>query len=134
MGQLRVGETMQAIADRALAGGVVARAYGWPVEAVQPPCLVVGYPEGDIEFDAVFGRGSDKALFPAWLIVGKALERSTRDVLSPYIAGAAGVKDALDGDLGGLVQTARVTACRVEPVIVAGVEYLSARFDIEVYS
>lgn len=134
MAQINMGATMQAIADRAVAAGIVTRAYGWPNEQASPPCLVVGYPDGDIEYDSTFRRGSDKATFPAWIVVGKAVERTTRDVLSAYIAGATGIKDALDGNLGGVVQTARVTDCQIEPVVIAGVEYLAARFDVEVYT
>lgn len=124
---------MQALADRAVAAGVVTRAYGWPAESVQPVCLVVGYPTS-IDFDASFGRGSDRAVFPCWVIVGKAHERTTRDAISQYVTGATGIKEALDGDLGGAVQTARVTDCQIEAIAVGAVEYLAARIDVEIYS
>jgi hypothetical protein len=45
-----------------------------------------------------------------------------------------GIKDALDGTLGGAVQTARVTDCQVEKLPIGAVEYIAAKFMIEVYS
>jgi hypothetical protein len=113
--------------------GVTKRAYEWPTESVNPPCAVVGYPT-TLEFDTVFQRGGDRAVIPVWILVGKVSDRTARDELSTLITGATGVKDALDGDLGGACQTARVTDCTVETVAIAGVNYLSARFDVEVYS
>lgn len=132
MAELNMSATMDAIAATALASGLIKRAYQ-PGEAVQPPCLLVDYPSS-IDFDATFGRGSDKATFPFFVCCGKASERTARDVLSAYIAGATGMKDALDGNLGGVVQTARVTDCQINTMTIAGVEYIGARFELEVYS
>lgn len=124
---------MDALAARILAAGVTTRAHAWPVGAVQPPCAIVGYPE-EIEFDATFGRGSDRAVFPVWMVCGNVSDRTARDVLSGYITGATGIKDALDGNLGGVVQTARVTDCQIEKTTIGAVEYIAARFQIEVFS
>lgn len=133
MAALQLAATMQAIADTIVSEGVTTRAYAWPSGQIQPPCAIVGYPE-QIDFDATFGRGSDRAVFPVWMVCGNVSDRTARDVLSGYITGATGIKDALDGNLGGAVQTARVTDCQVEKTTIGAVEYISARFDIEVYS
>lgn len=136
MAAIDLAAVMQAIADELLAAAVVKRAFGWPVGAVQPPAAIVGYPEdGDIEFDAVFGRASDRAVLPVWLVAGATHDRTTRDVLSGYIGdGARSVKAALEPNLGGAVQTARVTDAQIEPVTIGGVDYMAARFDVEIYS
>lgn len=133
MAEINVGATMQAIADVAKASGLIKRTYGWPIDNAEPPCLVVDYPS-EIDFDQTFGRGSDKAVFPFYILCGLASDRAVRDVVSKYIAGATGLKDALDGTLGGVVQTARVTDCQIQKVTLAGVDYLAAKFQIEVYS
>lgn len=136
MSAIDLAATMDAIAARLTAAGVVTRAYGWPAGSVQPPCAIVGYPEdGNIEYDVTFQRGSDKALIPVWIVAGAVHDRSSRDVLSAYIgAGARSVKAALDGDLGGAAQTARVTDCQIEKLPIGAVEYVTARFDVEVYT
>ncbi len=133
MGAINVSATMQAVADRLVAAAVVTNAYGWPVRSVKPPAAIVGYPD-ELEFDVTFGRGSDRAVIPIWIVCGNVHDKTARDTLSGYIAGATGVKDALDGDLGGAVQTARVTDCQIEKIDIGGVEYISARFDLEVFS
>lgn len=134
MSAINVSAVMQALADRLVAAGVVSNAYGWPVRSAKPVCAIVGYPDGDIDFDATFGRGSDRAVFPVYVVCGNVHDESTRDVISGYITGATGVKDALDGNLGGAVQTARVTGARVDLLTLAGADYLTARFDVEIWS
>lgn len=133
MTAIDVGATMQAIADELVSAGVTKKAYGWPNPSVTAGSAIVGYPE-ELEFDATFGRGSDRAVFPVWVIVGKAVERTARDAISAFITGATGVKDALDGDLSGAVQTARVTDCQIEEIAVGDVAYLSAKLLVEVFS
>ncbi len=133
MAAIVLGDVMDAIAATLLSGNVTKRAYAWPEEAVAVPCAVVGDPES-IDFDATYGRGSDKATFPVWFLVGLVTGRASRDALSDIITGAAAVKNVLDGTLGGVVQTARVTDCQPDVVTVGGVSHLAGRFDVEVYS
>jgi hypothetical protein len=129
--RLDLAATMDALAGATPAG----ISHAWPVESITPPCWVVGYPE-DIDFDAVFARGSDKATFPMFYIVGKVTTKTARDMLSAVISGVDELKAAIEADptLGAVIQTCRVTHCRPQEITVAGVAYLSARFDVEVYS
>jgi len=121
---------MDAIAA-AIPDAATERKYAWPQDTVSPPCAVVGYPE-DIDFDLTYGRGADTATFPVWFIVGKVVERAARNKLSEVIAGANGIKDALDGNLGGVVQTLRVTRCRPVTLTIGGISLLAAEFSAEV--
>lgn len=129
-----IAAVMDAIANTIKEGGVMSRVYEWPAESVTVPCAVVGYPEDDIEFDMTFARGSDRAEFRLYLLVGKATDRTARDRLSALIAGARGIKAVIDGDLGGAVQTARMTTMKIEEVTIAGATVLAAVAKIEVYS
>jgi len=133
MGAIDLDAVMEAIATELKNDGVTKRAYGYPAEEVEVPCAVVGYPlPGTLRFDMTFGRGADQATFPVWFLVGRVSTRAARKALADIIAGATGIKDALDGNLGGTVQTARVTECTVETVAIGSVSFLSARFDVEV--
>lgn len=133
MAALNIAATMQALADAALRGGATTRAFGWPAAEVPVPCFVAGYPDGDFDLDASFRRGMDRADFPCWFIIGKPTERTARDAISPKLQA---VKSALEADrtLGGVVQSARVAAARVEPVTMGGIEYLAIRFTVNVVS
>lgn len=133
MSALNLSATMDAIAQRILAAGVTAKSYGWPVDSATSGSAIVGYPES-IDFDQTFGRGSDKAVFPVWIIMGNVSDRTARDALSLLITGAQGIKDALDGTLGGAVQICQVTNCEISEIVVGGVSYLSAKFSLEIYS
>lgn len=134
MAELNVANVMEQMALRAVSQGIVTRAYGWPVETVQPPCFISAYPD-NITYDYTFGRASDRANFKAYIVVGKPTERTARDAISAYVAGSpSGIKDALDGNLNGSCQTARVTDAQIEEVNIGGVAYLALALTIDVIS
>lgn len=130
MAAIVLSTVMDAIASTAIAQGVTTRAYAYPAPNPIAPCMIVGYPR--ITFDYTFKRGADEATFPIWFVVGKVIDKSARDQLSLIITGATGVKDKLDGDLTGAVQTCRVEGGDIEVVNIAGVEWLAFKFTLDV--
>lgn len=92
------------------------------------PAAVLDFPE-EVTYDSTYGRGSDTAEFPVGLIVGRVDEESARTALGGYMVS---VKAAVDGNLGGVVDSARVKSASVLRLSFAGVEYLSAIFIVEV--
>ena len=124
---------MDAITATLVAGGRTEAMYPYPAETIATPAVVVGYPT-TIDYDETFGRGSDRADFPIWFVVSRNDPKSTRNALSALIAGATSVKTLLDGTLGGVVQTARVTDCKPDFIDIAGVPYAAAKFTLEVVS
>jgi hypothetical protein len=127
-----LGAIMDAIAARIDAiPGLTVRTYPWPAAEVNPPAAVVGYPES-VTFDMVYGRGADRADIPVYFVTGRVQEKSARDRLSAVIAGAQGVKEALDGDLNGTVDSCRVRDADVVPVQIGGVDYVAVKFTAEV--
>jgi hypothetical protein len=134
MAAIALAATMDALAAKLVAGPVAGgRVFAWPEEGVVPPCIVIGYPES-IDFDMTFGRGSDKATFPVYFLVGKVTGKASRDKLSAVVTGATAVKNVLDGPLtvGANVASVRVVDCRPDTLIVGATEYLAGRFDTEV--
>jgi hypothetical protein len=135
MSALDLSAVMDAIADTIRTANVTERVYEWPTESVTEPCAVVGYPrDEEIDFDVTYGRGSDRAVFPVYLLVGKVSDRTARDRLSALLTGATGLKDHVDGTLGGVVQTARLITVGIEEITVGAVKYLAAVAKIEVYT
>lgn len=135
MASLDLVAVMDGIADTARAAGLVLadRVYEWPTLTVNPPCLVVGYPT-ELRYDETYQRGSDRATFPVWVICGKVDARTTRDAIAVYIGpdGAASVKTALDGDLGGACQSCRVVSATIEAANIGGIDYQAVRFDLDI--
>jgi hypothetical protein len=129
MSGIDVAAVMTAIADALTAGDVLERAYDWPTLDVSPPCAIVGYPEAGQPFDATMRRGADRATFPVWIVCGVADKRSSRDVVASYIAP---VKAALESAGGDAWESARVTTWGVDPVNIAGLDYVAAKFEIDV--
>jgi hypothetical protein len=73
-------------------------------------------------------------MFPIWYVVGRVMEKATRDKLSVVIADMAAISSSIGGAHAPSIQTARVTDCTVESVIIGAEAYISARFDVEVFT
>ncbi len=131
---------MDAIAATIRTAGVADIVYPYPASSFQPPCAIVNYPpSGGIKFDMTFKRGADEATFPVMFVVGSVNDLAARDALSAIIDGAVSIKASLEAStaaLAAVVSTVRVTDCSVEfltmPPEMGSVEFLAARFDVEV--
>jgi hypothetical protein len=132
MSGIAMATTMTAILNRLLAADVVERGFDYPSDQVTPGSVVVGYPE--IDYDATFRGGSDRAVYPVWFIVGRASERSARNAADAVISGSGSIKAALEPDAGGTTGTLRVMRCVMDEFTAGAVTYLAPRFDVEIYS
>jgi hypothetical protein len=130
---LDLGAVMDAIGTR-LATISGLRVADYPSDAANPPQAIVSLPE-TVEYDTVMGRGADRVVIPVTVLVGRVSDRAARDALALYVSGsgASSVKSAVDGDLGGIAHTARVTGATVNIVTIQAVDYLGASFDVEVF-
>lgn len=110
------------------------RVTAWPPGSVVAPAGVVSYPDR-IEYDATYGRGLDKITgLPFVLVAGKATERSARDAVAAWAAGAGGssVKAAMEAHTWTSCDSLTVTSCAFDVVTIAGVDYLAASFEADV--
>lgn len=130
---LDVAAVMDALA-RALGSldGLTGRTYAYPAPSVVPPAAFVGWPD-EIDYDAVMGRGGWSLTVPVLVVVGRADLRSARDAIAVYLAGSgpSSIRGALEGSTAAY-DAARVTRAHVEPVSIAGIEYLAALVDVEI--
>ncbi|MBW0117025.1 hypothetical protein [Pseudonocardia abyssalis] len=110
------------------------RVYPYYIDRVAPPAAVVGWPE-PITFDETFGRGSDRLTLPVHVVVGKVDARSARDELSLFLAGSgpSSIKQALDNGTYLNADAVTVREARVEVLTIAGIDYLSGVFDVDIY-
>lgn len=136
MASLDLVAVMDGIAEKLRAIDTLAgeRTYEWPTLTVNPPCAVVGYPT-ELNYDATFRRGSDRATFPAWIICGRVDARTTRDAIAAYVGpdGAKQFKEALEvEDPDDPWASLRVMGATVEAVNISGVDYQSVRFDLDI--
>ncbi len=137
MADFSLSGIMDAIAatiTTALPPGV--RSFAWPTSDITTPAAVVAYPEDEIDFDVTYGDGLNHAVFPVYVCVGQANDKAARDAISTYVSSTSvkAIKAALDGDLGGEVQSAAVTGCAITQIVIGAVDYLAARFDLDVYA
>jgi hypothetical protein len=103
-------------------------------DVLAPPAAIVQLPRS-VQFDLTAGRGADTYNLGVLVVVGKVSDRASTANLAQYLdaEGPTSIKEALDGDLGGVVDSARVESYEnVGSYPFAGVEYLGAEFQLEV--
>lgn len=109
------------------------RLYDTVPDSINVPAAVVGLL--DLEFDASFNRGFDRASLDVILITGRMSERSAQNSLDSYLAGsgASSIKTVLENNktLSGACQTLRVTTATSGSLQVGGIDYLAYRYRVE---
>ena len=105
--------------------------YAFPIDGITVPAIVVAYPDS-MTFDTTFGRGSDSLVLPLLFIIGpgQTSTKDVRDQLSAIIAGAGGIKAALDGNYAW--GSVRVADAKIEPVSWGAVAYIAAVFQLDI--
>jgi len=110
------------------------RCFAYPPAKLTPPAAVVSYPE-TYTFDETYGRGSDRMTLPVVLVVGRVSDRSARDELGAYCngTGARSVKAVLQSGTYTAFDSLRVVSIDFDVVSIAGVDYLAALFDLDIF-
>lgn len=111
------------------------RVFAYPPDKIDPPAAIIGYPE-TITYDTSMGRGTDMIEFPIFVMVGRLTDRTARDKLAPYLAGSgsASIKGVLRAALPFVAMASvNVVSATIEVVTMAGLDYLTAVFTVNVY-
>lgn len=135
---MNFGEVMEAIADAVKAAdidGVGERCFGWPIGQVPVPCLVVGYPEGDIDLNLVSGAQLVRAKYPVWWIVGGApTDRTAPKRLGAAVQEIKAAIDAMGDDEDSPVDSALVLTASIQPINVGEATCLAVQFVVDIVS
>lgn len=111
------------------------RVFDFAPDSISPPAAIVSLPD-NVEYDVAMFRGADRLTIPVHVLVGKVSDRNARDRLGDYLAGtgATSVKTAIEADktLGGAADSVRVESATVSVITIAGMEFLSATFIVDV--
>lgn len=109
------------------------RAFGYPNVEPRPPTAVVSFPL-DYEYDMAYGRGADRMTLPVIVIVGRADERTARDLLSVYLDGSGllSVKTVLESGIYQAFDTIRVMKVETDVQTFGGADYLTALFHLDI--
>lgn len=111
------------------------RVFAYPVDSPPSPAAVIGYPES-LTFDTTMGRGVDMAVFPIFVLVGRVTDRSSRGLLGAYCdgSGAKSIKAVVEArEPWVAMASVRVASVDFTVATVAGVDYLTAIFTVNVY-
>lgn len=106
----------------------------WGVESISPPAAVIALPER-IDYDATYGRGSDR--FPdlaVIVLVGQPEQRASRKAIAAYTdgSGAKSVKAKLEAYTYTSCDSVRVAWAEFDTARYAGTDYLAAIFHLDI--
>ncbi|HSH58625.1 MAG TPA: hypothetical protein VK988_03085 [Acidimicrobiales bacterium] len=110
------------------------RVFDFMPDTISPPAAIVQLPR-TINFDLTFGRGSDALVIPVLVVVAKVSERAAYNSLAAYLNldGPTSVKQALDGNLGGVVDDAHVVrATGIGSYSIGGIDYMGCLFEVNI--
>jgi len=129
---MELGVVMDQVAARLdLIEGLRCEAH--PTGMVNPPGAVVLYPE-DYEYDGTYQRGMDRMRLPVLLVVGRVVDRSTRDQLTAYAKGSGprSVKAVLESGTYTAFDEVTVKGAEFDVVTIAQTDYMSALFTLDI--
>lgn len=129
---MNLAQVMQEIADQLdTIDGLTT--HGFPAYRITPPSAVVTYPE-TYTYDSTYARGMDRMDLPVVVLVGKVDDRVSRDRIGGYAdgSGARSVKQVVEAGDYTAFDSVRVTGVDFDIVTVAGDEYLSATFTLDI--
>lgn len=108
------------------------RVFPYWADTITPPAVIVGFPES-LDYDETMGRGGDHLQLPVIVVVARRDGRSSRNRLTKYVAGTGtdSVKAAIEAYAATAYHSARVERVEFGTATVAGVEHLSATFDVD---
>jgi hypothetical protein len=137
VGVVNIGAVMAEIGT-ALATMDDMRVYvGAPAKVDAPgtgAVAVVPYPTG-IDYDGTYARGMDTLTLEILVVLGRPTDRGTLDKLSAYAAGGGpgSVKTVLESFPWTTLDGVRVADAELDPVSMAGIDYLSLAFRTSVW-
>lgn len=111
------------------------RVYDHPPGSIAPPSAVVHFEE--VAYDVTMARGVDRATFVIVVAVTDNSDRAANEAIDTYGSGTGemSVRTAVNGTLGGVVKDAHVTGAKNEgQIMVGGIEYQGASFNVEVFA
>jgi hypothetical protein len=108
------------------------RVYPYPANKVTPPAAIV---LADIyTYDETYARGMDRLALVVDVVLSAVTDRASRDAIALYASGSgpASVKRALETGPHVAMDTVRVTSVEFGRTTVAAVEYLLAKFHVDI--
>lgn len=126
-----INAVMEAVGDR-LATITGLRVHKEPPSIVNPPAAVVVFP--DVTFDATYGRGMDTLSLPVVLVISKAVDRVSRQQVTPYISGSGSksIKAVLESGTYTALDVVRVASVEIAVAPIGAVDYLTATFTLDI--
>lgn len=105
----------------------------YPPEAITPPVAIIAYPDA-IDYDATYGRGMDRITAAVVVVVGRVSARASKKQLTAYMngSGSKSIKAAIGDHTPTSYDVARVVSAETDVFEMAGGDYISAVFEVDV--
>jgi len=114
------------------------RAFAQQPDQVNPSLGGIAFPTLEsVTYHGLMGNGLVTHVFTISVIVGRAAERTTQNLMDTYLSYDSGIRAAIEGDqtLGGVAQTLIVEeASNISTVDANDTTYLTVDFRVVVYA
>lgn len=109
------------------------RVHPYWADRITPPAAIVELPE-ELTYDATMARGGDRIGLTVTVAVSRVDARSARDRIAQYAdgSGATSVKTVIESYEATAYHSARVRQAEFGVVTFNAVEYLAARFSVDI--
>lgn len=130
---MRLSDVMDDLAVRLRSIPAFREVAAYPKGSVTPPAAIVSYPE-EYNPNLSYNRGAARVTMPVWVVVGKASERTARDLLSQFVdgEGAASVIAVLQADGYTAFDSLLVSNVEFAPFTISDIDYIAAVFDCDI--
>jgi len=111
--------------------------YDYPPDSIQPPAIVVSWPEDASSFDVAYRRGSDRIVIPVIVAVPNPYDRVTKPLMARYCdtSGEYSVKTCLERSDAVYTEFDKTSLVvrwpRFEVYPIAAIDHLTALFPVE---
>lgn len=124
-----IGAVMDELGVR-LATVTGLRVFDFPPKSAQTPFAFVDMPSS-IDYDATYGRGSDRYTINVYVAVTAQVDRSSRDAVAAYCGvGVGSIKNALEG--ATTVFTTRVQSATFGTIQMASGDFFGVTFQCDI--
>lgn len=127
-----LGNLMDELAAAVATIDGIDRTFAYPAEKVEPPCVVVAWPE-EVSYDQTYGGLQHDWVIPVFVLLGRGgTYRTKRDTIAGWFS--RDVKEAIDGATYTGDPIVVVTEAVLDIEEVGGIGYLAIKFLVDVTS
>lgn len=131
---MKLADVMDEIAARLKTISEFRSVWEYPPGSVTPPAAMLSYPDS-YNPHGTYQRGAAAITLPVVVVVGKVTDRTSRDLLSQFVAdsGPSSVVAVLEAKGYTAFDSLTVTGIEFDTVTIGATDHIAALFDCDIF-